>query len=334
MADKLNFRQVGREVSGRVYKGTVTDAYHRTSSASIPSKYELVLSSQGDAKEGFGSAAGRFDKANSRNPGPGCYEHAMPKTSPSSSKRGYGGLISKSSRFKRYQYASDVPGPGSYVQARLEQIAKPSHMFIVNARETDFLRTRAPAVGHYDPKSVDSAKAVTSAFQSNSKRFSTEAKSTVPAPGQYTPSLTMTRANSAAHSSVFKPPSNVKRHQVNLYDPHTRVEENIVPGPGEYDLPSAFKSIDSRVSVAKTADTSRFGDTLRPKKANTDVPGPGHYELIRPEERVPVSGAVFMSESERFEFKTISKPPGPAYYKPTMVPRLKSFHLNANTQWV
>jgi len=317
-----------------VYKGTVTDAYHRISSASIPSKYELVLASQGDAKEGFGTAADRFDKSVSKNPGPGCYEHALPKTSPSSSKKGYGGLISKSSRFKRYQYVSDVPGPGSYVQARLESVNKPSHMFIVNARETGQTNTKAPAVGSYDPKAVDKTKVVTSAFVSKSKRFETENRSTVPAPGQYSPTLKMTRANSASHSSVFKPPSNLKRHQVNMYDPSAKVEENVLPGPGDYELPSAFRSIDSRTSTLKTSDTSRFGEALRPKKANAEAPGPGTYELARVIEKSPVSGAVFMSESERFEFKLINKPPGPAYYKPTLVPKIKSFHLNANRQWV
>lgn len=43
MTDTISFRQVGKEVPGRIYRGPVTDAYNRISHPSIPTKYELVL---------------------------------------------------------------------------------------------------------------------------------------------------------------------------------------------------------------------------------------------------------------------------------------------------
>jgi hypothetical protein len=333
MADRPNFRQVGREVGGRVFKGTVSDAYHRTSSSSIPSKYELVLGQQSNAKDAFGTAANRFAPNLSKNPGPGAYSIEDKRTSPSTSTEGYGGLISKSSRFKRFQYASEVPGPGAYIQTKLEAPNRLSHMFVVNARDTAVIKSNAPAVGQYEPRQLTSAKVVTSAFISKSNRFKSAALKTSPAPGQYTPNLTLTRASSAALTSVFMPPSNARRHQVNLYDPHNAVQISSIPGPGEYEAPTAFKSIDAQATLNKSIDSSRFGEQLRPKKTNTDVPGPGHYTLSKPQDKVPVSGAVFMSESERFEFKTVKKPPGPAYYKPAVGPRKRSFHLNAGRQW-
>ncbi len=46
-------------------------------------------------------------------------------------------------------------------------------------------------------------------------------------------------------------------------------------------------------------EVDRFGNALRPRKKNDFTPGPGTYTEQKIDEKIPVSGAVFMSESER-----------------------------------
>mmetsp|Transcript_28645 Transcript_28645/g.50950 ORF Transcript_28645/g.50950 Transcript_28645/m.50950 type:complete len:333 (-) Transcript_28645:261-1259(-) len=332
MAENPNFRQVGREAVGRVYRGTVADAYHRLSSASIPSKYELVLTQQTDVKEGFGTTAQRFDSSLLANPGPGYYNYVEPNASPSTSKQGYGALVSKSTRFKRFQFSNQVPGPGAYVQKKLASINKPSPMFIKKKQPAS--KPKAPAVGHYEPRLPTYTKAVTSSFISSSKRFEPEINKTNPSPGQYSPDVSLTRVNSAMLTSVFKPTGIVKKLQVNLYDPHLPIQENPVPGPGEYDLPSIFKSLDSSSSGLKLSDSNRFGESLNSKKVHSTSPGPGQYQLSKSVKKAAVSGSAFMSESLRFQLKPSSKPPGPAYYNPNYYSKNKSFLLNISGSWV
>ena len=81
-------------------------------------------------------------------------------------------------------------------------------------------------------------------------------------------------------------------------------------------------------------DVDRFGQPLRPKRAKSGVPGPGAYTVSgEKREKLPVSGAVFMSESKRDD-SFLSKAPGPAFYRPVILPKKKSFHLNAERKWV
>jgi hypothetical protein len=47
-----------------------------------------------------------------------------------------------------------------------------------------------------------------------------------------------------------------------------------------------------------------------------------------------VSGAVFISESERSWRKVDSKRPGPAFYKPNILPKKQSYHLNLKRHWI
>jgi hypothetical protein len=81
-------------------------------------------------------------------------------------------------------------------------------------------------------------------------------------------------------------------------------------------------------------DTDRFGGNINPKVAKRR-PAPGDYEYsFREDEKYPVSGAVFMSETERKMINAIKKPPGPAYYNLKAKAKKKSFHLNTNKTWL
>ena len=80
--------------------------------------------------------------------------------------------------------------------------------------------------------------------------------------------------------------------------------------------------------------SNRFGESKHPKINKFNRPSPGDYEYsYYEEERLPVSGAVFMSETEREVFRAQKKPPGPAFYNAPKVSKTKSFHLNAG-KWV
>lgn len=324
--DNTSFRQAGKEVFGKIYRGSVIDAYNRMSQPSIPSKSEKVLQTN-DKKEGFGCSANRFTAKPSRNPGPGYYSETS-NENPSMSKKGYGGLTNSAPRFKRFQYVNSVPGPGSYEQQSIS-----TQGFTIALGKTRSLKKSQdfPAPGQYDPLVPSSAKHPTSMFKSKSKRLEVPNKVS-PAPWQYTPSYELTRSSSAALSSAFKMPVNARRHQVNLYDPHSKVGEGTAPGPGDYNTEDK-NDVVRPSSMFAQSEKDRFGKATRPK-VDSETPGPGQY--VKPEgvPKAQVSGAVFMSESERKWFTTEKKPPGPAFYKPMYQPKKKSFHLKPNNLWV
>mmetsp|Transcript_18514 Transcript_18514/g.63093 ORF Transcript_18514/g.63093 Transcript_18514/m.63093 type:complete len:92 (-) Transcript_18514:61-336(-) len=83
----------------------------------------------------------------------------------------------------------------------------------------------------------------------------------------------------------------------------------------------------------------RFGNPVDPRVARAHVPGPGTYEHDDLVGTSGVSGAaVFVSTTTRqidkeMTFGALGKPPGPAFYNPTVVDK-KSFHLNGRKRWM
>lgn len=67
-----------------------------------------------------------------------------------------------------------------------------------------------------------------------------------------------------------------------------------------------------------------------------DPPGPGTYEVVRDlelKEKALVSGAVFLSESERQPFGKMKKTVAPNKYNPSKLPTKISFHFNPESKW-
>ena len=64
--ENASFRQAGKETFGKVYKGSVVDAYNRLTQPSIPSKTEKLLQAA-ELKAGFGCSALHLRKT-SRDP--------------------------------------------------------------------------------------------------------------------------------------------------------------------------------------------------------------------------------------------------------------------------
>ena len=323
--ENSSFRQVGKEIFGKVYRGSVVDAYNRLTQPSIPSKTEEFLK-QNNKKEGFGCSANRFSEKSLKIPGPGQYSESL-NNNPSLSKKGFGGMTTSAPRFKKFQYVNSVPGPGTYDTKSLK-----AQGFTISAGKLNISKRSGiyPAPGQYDPMVPSSNKQTTSVFVSKSKRLQDPIQAS-PAPWQYNPNISLTRSASAALSSAFKLPVNARRHQINLYDPHSSLPSGVTPGPGDYN-PVAKNEYFRPSSMFATTEKDRFGRAAKPRVVETS-PGPGYYTKNEVLTKAPVTGAVFMSEIERKCFLTEKKHPGPAFYKPMLQPKKKSFHLKPNNIW-
>lgn len=334
MEDRVSFRQVGKEKPGKLYKGPILDGYNRVSQPSIPSKYELVLAKPTDSREGFGHRSSRFDASVSYNPGPGHYAEDQKSASPSFSKKGFlSGFVSDSKRFNAKQFKTPAPGPGAYSFLKPQSAKQPTSSFIPAQNSSPARKETAPGPGTYEPKVPLTKAPVATSLQSKTKRSENVANSIAPAPGYYDPDDKMIRSSSQEFSRAFKHPVNARRFQVNLYDPHSQVAEEPSPGPGHYLEQNSFETHAVNSSFPRS-DVDRFGHPVRPKRARSGVPGPGAYDVnTNPKERLPVSGAAFMSESKR-DGRFGVKAPGPAFYRPSILPKRKSFHLNAERKWV
>ena len=325
-----NFRQAGKEYTGKIYKGPMVDAFNRLTQSSIPVKSEQILSAV-ERKGGFGSSTDRFSTYEEVEfiPGPGQYKSATAGESPSLSKKGYGGLTSKSPRFKRFQYNTPVPGPGAYTCTNMvtHGISSVFKRPIGRAH----IDPENPAPGTYELPSNASNISVCSPFKSKSKRYKDSA-STSPAPWQY--NLASGLSVGDKPSAAFKMPVRARRYPINLYDPHAPVPKEISPGPADYQS-GMFPPINQKPSAQFIkSDVDRFGIQTKDKRSKEFSPGPGAYHIEVIKEKVPVSGAVFLSESNRVLLKDPNKQPGPAFYRPAPIPKKKSFHLNANKQWI
>jgi Sperm-tail PG-rich repeat len=319
MVEKYSLRQVGREVTGKLYKGPIVDAYNRLTQPSIPTRIEQILMTP-SIKEGFNSSADRFSSYIAKAPGPGDYDYKLSKN-PSISQKSY--LISQSSRFKNSQYRTSVPGPGSYDNRKIK-----TSSITISGRPKSFQQDNFPPPGHYDPSTPNSTKEVTSMFKSNTKRMKSAPNADMPAPWQY--NIAKPKIPPKTTSS-FVIPSNRKREQINLYDPHAKPASLTTPGPGEYNETKNISNKPSSMFSSNSLD--RFGIPLRRRKREI-IPGPADYSLDKENTKNFVTGAVFMSESKRTLMKIRGKPPGPAFYSPMPVPKKKSFHYKATKIWI
>lgn len=129
-ADKVNYRQKGKVIDGKICKGFIQEAASKTSVGSIPAKFETIIYKT-DNKKAFLSSTSRFFTADSNardNPGPGNYISAEPKVEShiqnqeSLSKKGYGnGFVSTCQRDTfTAKYRNQGPCVGQYDLAKGE----------------------------------------------------------------------------------------------------------------------------------------------------------------------------------------------------------------------
>lgn len=101
--EKVNYRQKGKSISGKVYKGFIQEASSKVSVGTIPSKFETIIYKNSNSKA-FNSSTTRFFEREEDRPGPGQYKKIQAELTyethgPSESKKGYGnGFIPPSSQ--------------------------------------------------------------------------------------------------------------------------------------------------------------------------------------------------------------------------------------------
>lgn len=340
MSVNVSFRQVGCEHSGRIYRGLNTEAYLGAPQPLLANKDDFPLEKPSEESSGFGSSEPRFSLSmKGVTPGPGQYASvpSSQATSPSFSKKGYGGFASNTKRFHPKEFVSGVPGPGSYSTPRKRVDTHLSSIFIKPKalKSDDSNRQLLPGPGQYDPFLPKLPSRPSAIFKSKTTRPDNAYIVQGPPPWYYTPDETLIHSNSQKVTSAFKKPANGKLTKTNMYDPHAPVEDETVPGPGHYTQES-YQRTDSLIGSYTLSELDRFGGTIHTRKAKESSPGPGHYEAKLPlvhKEKLPVSGSVFMSETQRDLVKS-NHVPGPAFYEVSTSPRKKVFHLNLEQRWV
>ena len=329
----------------------------KRTTASIPSKFETTLHTGVRELNAFGNRTYRFHVDENENPGPGSYQPTRgtmirsADTCGSVSRKGFGvGFVSKSLRFNdQSALEAAEPGPGQYeTRAHLSKMAvmrgrgsfAPPRHWHGQLMATETL----PGPGHYDPYSVATTRsanrihlfgenAASSSFASRSKRgFDPHAEG--PAPGAYDPQKVTDLASrhvvtmgSAASQATFR--SKTTRGE--------RMQPCETPGPGSYDgmtkAPRRLRRI-MPSSMFSNVGQDRFGNPYVRKTAMEMNPGPGTYSRDDDQTRgrALASSSYFMSNTRRGLTHLGGRPPGPAFYKPTVQGK-KSFLLNASRRW-
>ena len=112
------------------------------------------------------------------------------------------------------------------------------------------------------------------------------------------------------------------------------------PGPGDYADMDAFECLkdfkpenNKGMNAFIIDNHDRFG--YNPEYPVLPVPGPGAYEYEKvSKEQALVSGAVFLSETERQPFGITKKKVAPNKYNPSKLPSRISFHFNPESNWI
>ena len=362
----MSYRQAGKRMRGAVRKGPppastggdqppahARRARVKRTTASIPSKFETTLHTGVRELNAFGNRTYRFRVEENENPGPGSYRSGRATlvrsadTCGSVSRKGYGvGFVSKSMRFTdNSALVAAEPGPGQYeTRPFLSTVgtlrgrgsfAPPRHFDgASSAKETP------PGPGHYDPYTTarratahDFRAKASSSFASRSRRgFDPQVDG--PAPGAYDPQMVTDLASrraalpdGAVSQATFR--SKTMRGE--------RMQPGETPGPGSYDGMTKAPRRLRRVmpsSMFSNVGQDRFGNPYVRKTAMEMNPGPGTYahDSIQKRDRALASSSYFMSNTRRGLTNLAGKPPGPAFYKPSLQQK-KSFLLNASRRW-
>ena len=232
-------------------------------------------------------------------------------------------------------------------------------------------RNRGPGTYEFKDTLVNKSDAHNSGpnLQSKQERIF-DYSNEVPGPGEYNLNRAMIKQKpytKVGPLSSFQ--GTVHRHKINLRDPkdmQKQLDLDLIkkkkvtlddlkiasPGPGEYDDVDAFdymknykpdNALGSKAFIQD--DHDKFGNNihkeLNEELRDTVLPGPGAYEEIREgfgsdrvKEKALVSGAVFLSESEREPFGKKKYTVAPNKYNPNKLPAAISFHFNVQNKWV
>ncbi|KAK3241130.1 hypothetical protein CYMTET_49079 [Cymbomonas tetramitiformis] len=363
-------RQVGGTYVGAVYRGTTralgTSPVRAT--ASIPSKFETIINVGAKEQDAFCSRTHRFTAQGTDLPGPGQYHKPSGFTfeHDSISKKGYGsGFVSKHKRFT--DHALSAPGPGAYESTEMVKAgaknfnrAASTSTFALKSKdvgpplEPKVKSKPVPGPGEYEASAAEAKQATTHMFRSNVERFGlSAAENASVAPGQYGSVPTFDKGGAGAvfrSSTVRNPGGPLQGRRVSAASAPSVIYGDSgfsgkEPGPGQYDntltdLQYKFRHGPKMSSMFSRTAQDRFGDSMDPRVARENAPGPGQYASTNPLPRTVHGGvSVFSSSTARAAEDSISttgglaKPPGPAFYHPAAV-NMKSYNLNARKRWL
>lgn len=297
----VSYRQVGKEFPGKLFRGRSPE----------PSEYESI-------SPAFGTKSARFIAHSNRPPS------AARAITPIHGHTVLG-CMGKSQRFKPRQYASITPGPGTYNWKIGESVKLIKTAFMSKESRSVSPICVSPAPGHYDPHTVPGTRSTSSMFRSTVKRLATIIQPVAPPPGTYSPKYTSISKISAGTSS-FKQPVSKRRIQINLFNPLSKLSEDPSPGPGAYELTSSRAAFNPLPSAVFLSAENRFPTPQPVSTCTYDV-------LPKTVPKQAVAMAAFKSDTSR-KLPESEAEPGPTYYRPSLLPKHQSFHLNLSKRWV
>ena len=283
--EHVSYRQVGRRARGQLKRGPATrnETNHRgqqsagsigtartitreRNKASIPSRFETVLHHGATENDGFGSAAMRFRGSLNDTPGPGKYLKDSgastfvwnPELKGSISKKGYGGLVSKTNRFSNRSMleAALMPGPGGSNKAPPKSLLFRRKDFARGEVSANFAKPRR----YRDEPKLDDDK--------------------MPGPGHY-PVTALSQSAVAGCASGFR--SKTRRFPKG----DDLGVTGKIPGPGAHDVDRSmrFKAYQGEF---KGAHSSFRSESQRGKQMilSRGIPGPGAYHVGMTEEEL------------------------------------------------
>ena len=237
--------------------------------ASIPSRFETVLHHGATENDGFGSAAMRFRHSTHDVPGPGKYGGNSGASTfvwntdlkGSISKKGFGGLVSKTNRFSNRAMleAATMPGPGGSSKGPPKSLIFSRNDFARGETSANFATPKRyrdeptldpdkmPGPGHYQIKGMQQTAVAgcASGFRSKTKRFpkgdDLGVTGKIPGPGAHNVQRAM---NYKAMQGEFKGAHSSFRSESQRG--RQMILSKGIPGPGSYHVGLTNKEINAQ----------------------------------------------------------------------------------------
>lgn len=341
---------------GKLYRGSNWTAYNRENLGSIPRNTEniLIKDIDGNKKVGFSSQTERFSARNQSVkyafPGPGTYskDGSLVKNDPSYSSKGFGnGFVSAKERFDDFKEFNDkyAPGPGNYKINDMSSLSRDistsiSYKSLYNAKSIKSLKIHKdlPGPGYYNPIIIDKDCDKTQKnffFKSEKERFLTSRLDEFPGPGKYFKKEKDDQKIKENTVSYFfkKPNEKVITPEDRLIN---KVKEFTFPGPGAYDLRTdLLKKNENKLPYEVQKIKQNNPSNLIINKDKNDLLKTDFYDIPSGFDKIKTGEktANFKSTSPRIESKK-KKNPGPAYYRPQILPSKISYNYNMEKEWL
>ena len=333
---------------GKIYRGSNWNAYNRENLGSIPRNTENILIKDQDINKriGFSAQTERFASRTQSIkyafPGPGTYTQNKDwvKSDPSLSSKGFGnGFVSEKERFDDLKEFNDkyCPGPGQYKNDTSCSLTRDistsiSYKSLYNTKQVKSLKIHKdmPGPGYYNPIIIASDVDKTQKnffFKTENERFHKMKIDDFPGPGKY---FKNNRNNDQIKDNTVsyffkKPLEKIFSLEDKLIN---EKKDNLLPGPGAYNLRTdLLKKNENQLPYEKVKQGFTFNVELNKDKKDflrTDFYEiPSSFDKIKKGERT----AYFKSTSPRV-FTKRKKTPGPAFYRPSLIPSKLSYNYN------